>query len=129
MMHMHDDKEEPERNRMPEPLYFEAATDRCLELDTLAAKLGVSSEDLLNEALEMLLGCYRDRQSGTEPIGLLADLHGVQGRVRTMLFELETIRFMTATVSSMLYEMGVSGPTFARLLRHYEKIFDSSERD
>jgi hypothetical protein len=113
---------------MTEPLYFEADSDRAIELDTLAASLGVHSEDLLNEALEMLLAAYREKQSQGESIGLLADLHGVQGRIRAMIEELRVIRFMTASVSSMLYEMGVRGATLESLCRHYEKIFQSSER-
>jgi hypothetical protein len=113
---------------MTESLYFEADSDRCLELDTLAAKLGISSEDLLNEALEMLLASYRQSQSGAEPIGLVADLHGVQGRIWTMIEELTLIRFMTGTVNSMLYEIGLTGDVFDSLSRHYEQIFNSSER-
>jgi DNA invertase Pin-like site-specific DNA recombinase len=59
---------------MTESLYFEADSDRSLVLDTLAVKLGIRSEDSLNEALEMLLASYRQSQCGAEPIGLVADL-------------------------------------------------------
>src|SRR5689334_1583883 len=100
---------------MTEPLYFEADCDRAMELDTLAARFGVHSEDLLNEALEMLLAAHREKQSRGEPIGLLADLHSVQGRIRAMIEELRVIRFMTTSVSSMLYEMGVRGAAFEGL--------------
>jgi hypothetical protein len=69
---------------MTESLYFEADSHRSLELDTLSAKLGIRVENLLTESLEMLLASYRQSQSGAEPIGLVADLHGGQGRIRTM---------------------------------------------
>jgi hypothetical protein len=113
---------------MTASLYFEADSDRCLELSTLSAKLGVTSDDLLNEALQMLLASFRDSQSGAEPIGLMADLHAVQSRIRTMIKELEFIRFTTASPSSMLHEVGVPREAAASVQRHYEKILDSSER-
>jgi hypothetical protein len=84
---------------MTESLYFEADSHRSLELDTLSAKLGIRVENLLTESLEMLLASYRQSQSGAEPIGLVADLHGGQGRIRTMIEELTLIRFMTGTVN------------------------------
>jgi hypothetical protein len=113
---------------MTESLYFEADSHRSLELDTLSAKLGIRVENLLTESLEMLLASYRQSQSGAEPIGLVADLHGGQGRIRTMIEELTLIRFMTGTVNLMLDEIGFTGDIFDSLSRHYEQIFNSSER-
>jgi hypothetical protein len=109
-------------------LYFEADSDRSLELDTLAAQLGVGTEELLNEALEMLIASYRDSQAGGEPIGLLSHLHGLQHRIRIMITELQYIRFTTSSPSSMLYETGLRGDALDSVKKHYEKIFNSSER-
>ena len=94
---------------MTESLYFEADSHRSLELDTLSAKLGIRVENLLTESLEMLLAAHRQSQSGAEPIGLVADQHGGQGRIRTMIEELTLIRFMTGTVNLMLDEIGFTG--------------------
>jgi hypothetical protein len=113
---------------MTDSVYFEADSDRCLELNTLAAKLASTEEDLLKEAMEMLLQTYRDREAGNEPIGVLAGLHGVQHRIRIIVKELKTIRFMTSSADSMLQEMGIAREACDSLSRHYRSLFDSSER-
>src|SRR5690242_9347549 len=102
---------------MTESVCFEADSDRFLEFSTLAVKLGVSEQDLLNEAMETLLAAYRDRQCGQEPIGLLAALNGIQRRIRIMVDELRTIRFMTCTADSMLSELGIAKDGVERLSR------------
>lgn len=84
---------------MTELLYLEADSDLCMGLDTLATTLG-----------------------------LLPESHSVQSRRRTMVDELNYVRFTISPVHSMLLEMGISGGAFQSLSRHYGKIFQSSER-
>ncbi len=113
---------------MTESVYFEADSDRYVEFSTLAAKLGACEQDLLNEALEMLLQSHRDREAGNEPIGLLAGLHVLQQRIQIVVEELKTIRFMTSSADSMLQEMGIAGTVCEGLSSHYRTLFECSER-
>lgn len=115
-------------NGMTESIRFEADDDHYEELASLAKKLGAGQDALLNEALGMLLSAYRLRENDVGPSGLLSDLHGVQGRIRAMIRELEFIRFTTAAVDSRLTEMGIASRTFAGLGRHNRTVFESSER-
>ncbi len=113
---------------MTESICFEADEDRYEELAYLAKQLGADEDDLWNEALDLLLSAYRLRENDVEPGGLLSDLHGVQGRIRAMIRELEFIRITTAEADSLLNEMGLDVPAVAGLGRHYRALFESSER-
>ncbi len=58
----------------------------------------------------------------------MADQHGGQGRIRTMIEELTLIRFMTGTVNLMLDEIGFTGDICDSLRRHYEQISNRGKR-
>jgi hypothetical protein len=111
---------------MTEPVWFEADADRYEELGSLTKELEATEQELLNEALELLLATYRSKEGTAAPIGLLADLHDVQRRFRVMIEELDFIRFTTATSPS--YDLGISREALELLSRHYRSIFESSER-
>jgi hypothetical protein len=111
---------------MTESLWFEANEDKAAELDRLASRLAATRENLLNEALDLLLAAHRARAQGEEPIGMLAGLHDVMARLRKMIEELRYIRMTTCGVT--LSELGVQGNALEAIGRHYEKIHQSSER-
>lgn len=113
---------------MTESVWFEADDDRYRELAVLSEELAAGEQELLNEALDLLLAAYRGRTGLASPVGLLSDLHDVQCRFRAMVHELELIRCTTAGITSGLAELGVSGTAFDALRRHYGSIFESSER-
>ena len=113
---------------MTESLYFEANRDKAAELDRLAARLDCSQEELLNEALDLLLAAHRNQKLGEEPIGLLAGLHDLMHRLRKMIYELQYIRMTTCGPTAMLWELGVPEAALKAVAGHYEKIYQSSER-
>jgi hypothetical protein len=49
---------------MTEALHSEANEEKAMELAELASRLGASRENLLNEALDLLLAAHRHKQSG-----------------------------------------------------------------
>lgn len=113
---------------MTESLYFEANKEKASELDRLCSRLGARHEDLLNEALDLLLDAHRQRQQGDEPAGMLAGFHEMMRRLRKMIDEVQYIRFTTCTASSIVDDLGVTGRARQVLTSHYEKIYQSSER-